>query len=92
MVGNHEVPNLWDSGAISQSNGYRNVLDEADGEDGLIYHTARTPPTDRSVTAKGRTMTFPVGGWVQFNELDEVQLDADSSFTILHTEGTYSTR
>ena len=84
----YQVANLWDSGAMNNTNFYRDLLDEADGETGLTYHTASAPPANRSITVKGRTMTFPVGTWEQFSEEDEVELDADASFTILHAEGT----
>jgi beta-lactamase superfamily II metal-dependent hydrolase len=81
------VENLWDSGAMNDTNFYRDLLVNAKDESDLTYHTARTPPANRTVTVKSKAITFAAGQWVQFSTGDSVTLDSNASFTILHADG-----
>lgn len=67
---------------------YKNLFKKAVLEDGLIYHTAKTPPANRTVTVQNTSFTFPTGKWVQFSNEDTIDLDSNATVTILNAKRT----
>jgi len=78
---------MWDSGAINNTVFYRKLLQFTEDEPGVVYHTANTPPANRTLTVGSKSFTFPANNWVQFSVGDTVMLDSNASFTIVHADG-----
>jgi competence protein ComEC len=80
----YDVAHFWDSGRISQTVFYRELVDRIARSAPTTYHTAADVPEDRVREVKDHAVTIP--RWERFSEGDSVQLGAKARFTILHAE------
>lgn len=78
------VKQFWESGRISETAFYRELVAAIARAPGLVYHTAADVPADHSVTVKDLTSQIP--RWQRFSEGDVVPLGEGARFTILHAE------
>lgn len=84
----YQVNNFWDSGAMNETAFYERILERVATETGMTYHTALGASADRTISIRNSEIEIPQDvSWYEFSELDEVVLDDNASFTILHANG-----
>lgn len=84
----YDVQNVWDSGAINDTQFYRDFVQAVAAEPGVAYHTAAAVPTNRSVRILGTDIAMPAAvKWTTFDDTVRVQLDANASFAVLNADG-----
>lgn len=77
----YAVADFWDSGRINETVFYRELLAGLARSE-TRYHTAASPPDDRTLKVKELAVTLP--RWERFSEGDRVELGEGARFTILH--------
>jgi competence protein ComEC len=81
----YDVANLWDSGRVTDTAFYRDLIAAVARSTATTYHTASEVPTDHVHSVKGLEST--IARWERFGEGDVVALGDGARFTILHAEG-----
>ncbi|MEO6773382.1 MAG: MBL fold metallo-hydrolase [Kofleriaceae bacterium] len=81
----YDVANLWDSGRVTDTVFYRDLIAAVARSPATTYHTASEVPADHVQSVKGLEST--ITRWERFGEGDVVPLGAGARFTILHAEG-----
>jgi beta-lactamase superfamily II metal-dependent hydrolase len=98
VLGTYRVANVWDSGSLNQTCGYRAFLDAVIAEPGVVYHDALGSGGTHDVTfTKGGAIachgkkrpqglvSVPRGSQISRTP---IPLGAGASMTILHADGT----
>ncbi|MEZ4364913.1 MAG: MBL fold metallo-hydrolase [Kofleriaceae bacterium] len=82
-----QATHVWEPGRIQHTVVYREFVEGVAASAGATYHTAASPPRDRTVVIKGEELTVPPSvTWTTFSEGDVVALGADARFQVLHAE------
>ena len=83
----YDVVNVWDTGAINDTEFYLAFLKAVAAEVGVTYHTVAGPSANRGITVAGQTVTLPVKTkWVSFSEGTRVALDDAAAFAVLYAD------